>query len=277
MENFDYLPKLHKCQLIIAGEIKRICDENNIKYFIIAGTLLGAVRHGGFIPWDDDMDIGMLREDYEKFLKIAAKDLGEDFYLQTPETDRNYAPPFAKILLNGTRLVEANAEESRARKGIYIDVFPFDNVPESDSEKGNHNKRTYFYKRLLLAKLNYKVYKKNEYVKRIVYFILKIISMFFSREKIVKILEKEFTRYNNTPSEYIVNIGGAYGYTKETIKAEWVRETVEIPFEDMMIAAPVDYIKYLETFYGDYMTPPPEDKRYNRHSLSELDFGKFAD
>lgn len=276
MENFDYLPKLHNCQMIIAKEIKRICDENNIKYFIIAGTLLGAIRHGGFIPWDDDMDIGMLREDYEKFIEIAKTDLNEEFFLQTTETDDNYGIPFAKILLNGTRLVEANAGSS-AKKGIFIDIFPFDCVPESDSEKESHNKKTYFYKRLLLAKLNYKVYKKNDYVKRIVYFVLKVMSAFFSRDSIVKKLEKEITRYNGRQTEYIVNIGGAYGYTKETIRAEWVRDTVEIPFEDMTIAAPIDYIKYLESFYGDYMTPPPEDKRYNRHGVVELDFGKYAD
>lgn len=274
MENFDYLPKLHNCQLIIAREIKRLCDKHNIKYFIIAGTLLGAIRHGGFIPWDDDMDVGMLREDYEKFLKVAKTELGADFFLQTPETDKNYGLPFAKILLNGTLLVEATAG-SNAKKGIFVDVFPFDVAPENEADRENHNKKTYFYKRLLLAKLNYNVCAKNDYVKRAVYFVLKIMSAFYSHDKLVKKLESEITRYNNSKTEDIVNIGGAYGYKKETIKADWVRDTVEIPFEDMTISAPVDYIKYLETFYGDYMTPPPEDKRYNRHSITELDFGKY--
>ena len=276
MQNFDYLPKLHNCQLIIAREIKRLCDKHNIKYFIIAGTLLGAIRHGGFIPWDDDMDIGMLREDYEKFLKVAKTELGEEFFLQTPETDKNYGLPFAKILLNGTLLVEATAG-SNAKKGIFVDVFPFDVAPRYEADRENHNKKTYFYKRLLLAKLNYNVCAKNDYVKRAVYFVLKIMSAFCSNDKLVNKLENEITRYNNSETEDVVNIGGAYGYKKETIKAEWVRETVEIPFEDMKISAPVDYIQYLETFYGDYMTPPPEDKRYNRHSVTELDFGKYAD
>lgn len=275
MENFDYLPKLHNCQLIIAREIKRICDKHNIRYFIIAGTLLGAVRHGGFIPWDDDMDVGMLREDYEKFLKVAKTELGEEFFLQTPETDKNYGLPFAKILLNGTVLVEATAGSS-AKKGVFVDVFPFDVAPENEADRENHNKKTYLYKRLLLAKLNYNVCAKNDYVKRAIYFVLKIMSAFYSHDKLVKKLESEITRYNNSKTEDIVNIGGAYGYKKETIKADWVRDTVEIPFEDMTISAPVDYIKYLETFYGDYMTPPPEDKRYNRHSVTELDFGKYA-
>ena len=276
MENFDYLPKLHNCQLIIAKEIKRICDENNIKYFIIAGTLLGAIRHGGFIPWDDDMDIGMLREDYEKFIKVAKAQLGEDFFLQTTETDVNYGLPFAKILLNETKLVEANAG-SNAKKGIFVDIFPFDVAPENEESAEAHNKKTYLYKRLLLAKLNYNVCGKKDYVKRLVYFVLKIMAAFYSHDKLCAKLDIEITKYNTESSSKIVNIGGAYGYTKETIKAEWVRDTVEIPFEDMTIAAPVDYIKYLESFYGDYMTPPPEDKRYNRHGVVELDFGKYAD
>ena len=276
MENFDYLPKLHNCQLIIAREIKRICDENNIKYFIIAGTLLGAVRHGGFIPWDDDMDIGMLRKDYEKFLEIAKKDLGDDFFLQTPETDKSYGLNFAKILLKGTVLMEESTASNNAKKGIFVDIFPFDVAPLSEADRESHNKKTYFYRRLLLAKRNYNIAGKKEYVKRIVYFILKIMSVFFSHDGLVKKLDSEITRYNNQKTDDIVNIGGAYGYKKETIKADWVRETVEIPFEDMTISAPIEYIKYLETFYGDYMTPPPEDKRYNRHSVREIDFGKFA-
>lgn len=276
MENFDYLPKLHNCQLIIANEIKRLCDKHNIKYFIVAGTLLGAVRHGGFIPWDDDMDIGMLREDYEKFISVAKAELGEDFFLQTTETDANYGLPFAKILLNGTVLVEATAG-SNAKKGIFVDIFPFDISPEEENLKNQHDKKTYLYKRLLLAKLNYNVCAKNDYVKRLIYFVLKIMASFYSHDKLYKKLDEEITKYNSKSSSKIVNIGGAYGYTKETIEKDWVRETVEIPFENMTISAPVDYIKYLEKFYGDYMTPPPEDKRYNRHSVVELDFGKYAD
>ena len=277
MENFDYLPKLHSCELLILKEVKRLCEENGIKYFIIAGTLLGAVRHGGFIPWDDDMDVGMLREDYEKFIKLAKTELGSQFFLQTPETDSSYGLNFAKIQLKDTSLVEATAANN-AVKGISIDIFPFDAVPESDKEKSKHNRRTYFLRRLFLAKQNYKVYGKKEYVKRLVYFVLKVISLLYSREKLCKMLDFECEMYNkvNKKPEKIVNIGGAYGYDKETIRREWVDSTVELPFEDFTVAAPAGYIPYLEYFYGDYMTPPPEDKRYNRHSVINIDFGPYA-
>lgn len=278
MENFDYLPALHKCELIIAKEIKRLCEENGIKYFIIAGTLLGAVRHKGFIPWDDDMDIGMLREDYEKFLEIARKNLGEEFFLQTTETDCAYGLNFAKILLKNTSLSEGTASKNSV-KGIFIDVFPFDAVPENAEETEKHKKRTYFLRRLLLAKQNYKVCGEKEYVKRLVYFALKIVSVFFSRARLSEKLDSECGRYNESGRmpQKIVNIGGAYGYDKETILREWVDGTVELPFENITLSAPAGYKSYLEYFYGDYMTPPPEDKRYNRHSVKSIDFGPYAE
>lgn len=274
MENTDFLPKLHSCQLIIAREIKRICDENNIKYFIIAGTLLGAVRHKGFIPWDDDMDIGMLREDYERFIHLAEKKLGADFFLQTTDTDASYGLNFAKVLLKGTKLVEQSAG-NLAKNGIFVDVFPFDAVPEDSAQEGEHEKSTYFYRRLLLAKKKYNV-SGNNAVKKIVYAGLGAFAGLYSSKKLCNKLEYEIQKYNGSPdSEKIVNIGGAYGYKKETIMRKWVENTVELPFEDMTLAAPADYKEYLEYFYGDYMTPPPEDKRYNRHGIVELDFGKY--
>ncbi len=276
MDNFDYLPKLHSCEMLIVKEVKRICDENGIKYFMIAGTLLGAVRHKGFIPWDDDMDIGMLREDYEKFIDLAKKSMSDKFFLQTTETDSAYGLNFAKILLKGTFIEEASAANGAA-KGISIDVFPFDAVPDNAEEEAKHNKRTYFLRRLLLAKQNYNVCGKKEYVKRIVYAGLKFISMFYSHDKLCEKLDNECKRYNklNEKPARIVNIGGAYGYKKETIMREWTDSTVELQFEDFTLSAPVEYKKYLEYFYGDYMTPPPEDKRYNRHGLNKVDFGSY--
>lgn len=274
MESFEYLPKLHACQLRVAEEIKRVCETHGIRYFMIAGTLLGAVRHGGVIPWDDDMDIGMLREDYERFLQVAADALDERFFLQTTATDPHYGVPFAKVLLCGTDLIEANGG-SNARHGIFVDVFPFDVSPEDEAAARRHDKRTYFYKRLLLAKRHYRVCNKGEYAKQAVYFLLSVLAAFWRGDKLVAKLDAEITRYNGEISRKIVNIGGAYGYKKETILREWVEDTVDLPFDGSALAAPSQYKAYLEAFYGDYMTPPPEDKRYNRHSVTKLDFGEY--
>ncbi len=123
---------LQKDALKIAAEIDRICRANDIGYFICGGTMLGYVRHGGFIPWDDDIDVGMLRADYEKFLKIAPSQLGPEFFLQTRESDPNIPYLFSKVRLRGTEYITAYNEFRDFDKGICVDVFPFDKAPVGD-------------------------------------------------------------------------------------------------------------------------------------------------
>lgn len=276
MENqMDITTKLHSCQLLLAAELKRICEKHNIKYFMIAGTLLGAVRHKGFIPWDDDMDFAIMREDFAKFLSVCKTELGNDFILQDMFSDEHYALPVAKLLLKGTKFTERNASKNKSQKGIFIDIFPYDSIPDDEALRKKHNKSTYFFKRLFLAKQGYTIAKKGEVLKNIVYFLLKILSLFVSKNYIRNRLDKELRRYENKNTKKVAALGGAYGYTKESVERKWFEQTVELPFEDITLAAPKDYIEYLTYFYGDYITPPPEDKRYNRHSALEIDFGEF--
>lgn len=129
MDN-ETLRKLQLVELEIANEIKRVCVENNIKYFLESGTLLGAVRHGGFIPWDDDMDIGMMRDEYEKFLKIAPEKLSSEFILQTWKNEKDYSLTFAKVRKLDTIFLEYEFKDSSMHNGIWVDIFPYDSVPE---------------------------------------------------------------------------------------------------------------------------------------------------
>ena len=267
--------KLHYCQLLLAAELKRICEKHNIKYFIIAGTLLGAVRHKGFIPWDDDMDFAIMRKDYAKFLSVCKTELGDKFILQEMFSDLDYALPVAKLILKGTYFVERNASKSKSQKGIFIDIFPFDSIPDGDEQRKKHNKSTYFLKRLFLAKQGYTIAEKGQIIKSFVYFMLKLLSLFVSKKYIRNRLDNELRRYENENTKKVAALGGAYGYTKESVERRWFDKTVELPFEDITLAAPKDYVEYLTYFYGDYMTPPPEDKRYNRHNAVELDFGEY--
>lgn len=267
--------KLHSCQLVLAAELKRICEKHNIKYFMIAGTLLGAVRHKGFIPWDDDMDFAIMRKDYSKFLNLCKTELGEKFTIQEIFSDSDYALPVAKLLLNGTKFIERNAAKNKSQKGIFIDIFPYDSIPDSEAQRKKHNKNTYFLKRLFLAKQGYTIAEKGQTLKIIIYFLLKILSAFASKKRIRNRLDAELRRYENENTKKVAALGGAYGYTKESVERKWFDETVELPFEDITLAAPKDYVEYLTYFYGDYMTPPPKDKRYNRHSAVELDFGEY--
>ena len=267
--------KLHSCQLLLAAELKRICEKHNVKYFMIAGTLLGAVRHKGFIPWDDDMDFAIMRKDFSKFLDVCKTELGDDFVLQDMFSDSNYGLPVAKLLLNGTKFVQRNSAKSKSQKGIFIDIFPYDNIPDDETLRKNHNKNTYFLKRLFLAKQGYTIAEKGQTLKAFIYFLLKVLSLFVSKKCIRNCLDKELRRFEKQSTKKVAALGGAYGYTKESVNGEWFAQTVELPFENITLAAPKDYVEYLTYFYGDYMTPPREDKRYNRHSAVEIDFGKY--
>ena len=272
------LQKVHGLHLMLAKEVARLCEKHGLRYFLIAGTLLGAVRHGGFIPWDDDMDIGLLREDYDRFLVICAEELDTQvFFLQTTDTDPYYALPFAKLQLVGTRFLEQNAS-GHAAAGIYLDVFPFDNVPENLRLRRRHNRRLYVQKRLLLAKMGYKPWASTPgWRKRAVYALLSLGAHLRTRKGLAHKLEQELRRYNASPTDLIVAGGGSYGYTRETIRRDWIAALTPLPFEDATFTVPAAYTDYLTYFYGDYMTPPPPEKRYDRHSIVEIDFGPYED
>jgi lipopolysaccharide cholinephosphotransferase len=269
----DQLKKIHKIQLEMALEVKKICDKYNIKYFIIAGTLLGAVRHKGFIPWDDDLDIGMLREDYDKFIQCAEKELSSEYFLQTWDTDSGFGLPIAKVRKNGTKFVEINSAKTSGHNGIYIDIFPFDNVPTSKIAQKIHDISTYILKRIILCQVGYELWLDGSKFKKAVYKVVNSIAKITSLDKNKKLLEKQMKKYNSDKTEYAVAFGGAYGYSRERIRREWVENLTPIKFEDEEFMCPKNYNAYLTHFYGDYMKPPPENKRYNRHGIIEIDFG----
>ena len=126
-ENKEYLNKLHAELLIIMDEIDRVCKKNNLRYYLVGGSLLGAVRHKGFIPWDDDLDIAMPREDLNKLLEISASVLSPNYYVKWYQDDPRYWNPFPKICKRGT-LFDENKEEWE-KTGLFIDIFPLDLSP----------------------------------------------------------------------------------------------------------------------------------------------------
>lgn len=266
------MKRVHKVQLDMALEVKKICEKYDIKYFIIAGTLLGAVRHKGFIPWDDDLDIGMIREDYEKFIDVAKEELKEEYFLQTWDTDSNFGLPIAKLRKNGTKFIEENSSKTNSNNGIYIDIFPFDNVPMNTVRKKIHSNKIYVLKRIILIKLSYELWGKQDVLKKNIYKFLKLISKPLTLKSVKKLLYREMVKYNICKTDNVVAAGGAYGYCKESIKREWVDNLSNIIFEDYELACPKKHISYLKYFYGDYMKLPPEDKRYNRHNIINIEF-----
>jgi lipopolysaccharide cholinephosphotransferase len=268
------LSGLHQMQLVLLRQIRQICDEHRIPYFLIAGTLLGAVRHQGFIPWDDDLDVGMLRADYDRFVSACNAELDcHKFFLQTHHTDRGYGLSFAKLQAKGTKLIERNAVGTSAAKGIYVDIFPFDNVPDDVSLSEKHRRKTYVLKRLLLAKLGYRFWDCYRPLKSLACGLLSTYARCCSQDRLVADLDEEMRRYNHRPTERIVAIGGSYGYRRETIRREWVTRTVNLPFEDEEFPAPAAYAAYLTHLYGDYMTPVPVSQRVSRHGVLQIDLG----
>ncbi|HET53779.1 MAG TPA: LicD family protein [Ignavibacteria bacterium] len=265
-----HLKNIHLIQIELALEVKRICEKYDIKYALIAGTLLGAVRHKGFIPWDDDLDVGMTRENYERFLKVAQKDLGYNYFIQTWETDPGFALPIAKMRKNDTEFVEMSTQYIDIHHGVYIDIFPFDNVPSNMIKRSLHCMSTYVLKRILMSKKKYVLWNEKQLFKKFFYKFFYGCIYLIHPAIIKNILLKFMTFFNNQVSAEVVNIGGAYGYRKETIKREWIENLSLIEFEKHKFLAPLNYNEYLSYFYGDYMTLPPTEKRGNRHNIIRI-------
>ncbi len=273
MEENEILDKMHPLHLVLADELKRICEKYDIKYFMIAGTLLGAVRHGGFVPWDDDMDFGILRTDYEKFISLCDKELDKDiFCLQTEQNEKFYPFGFAKLSLTGTEFKEEVINKFNVHEGIYIDIFPFDTVPNSNWERWIQYKVFHITNRLIKLKTGF----FSKYQKRTIqHYIGCIISKVFPITFLKTIRYNCITRYMNEDSKYVVNGDGAYGIEKETLRRKWVEDIKDYSFEDRIYPGIADYDDYLTYFYGNYMTPPPTDER-KHHRRIMVDFGQYS-
>ena len=267
----DVLRKVQLTQLEIAKEIRRVCEENDIPYFLCDGTLLGAVRHGGFIPWDDDMDLGMLRKDYEQFCRIAPQKLGKAYMLQTWHTDPNYALPFAKIRKRGTLYLEAKSSRLE-ENGFFVDIFPFDYVPEKKEAQVKLCANLLGIFRVKLMKSGYTPWMENDRIiwkKRIGYLYYQMKAMLTSGEKLTLDFDALATQTGRTK---ILCEQSALP-KPDYYATDWCESLTEMTFEGESFKAPAQYDAYLRSLYGDYMQLPPEDQRENRHQIVEMNFG----
>lgn len=270
----DYdLRKLQSVILYIAKEIKRICDANNIKYSMIGGTLIGAVRHKGFIPWDDDLDFVMTRTEYNRFIKCCETQLSEDFFLQNWHTDPYFGHGFTKILLNDTMAIECGKENSLCKQMIFVDIFPFDKIPDSESLRKKQKLNTFLARKMIWLK-NGGDYKRFTGKKWFAYGILKCGSVFFTKKALISRFEKYATQYIGDNVKCYTNMTGSYGYHREIIPKALFDVYIEIPFENTMMMAMQNYDYYLRQVFGNYMQLPPVEQRVN-HGMKLVDFGDF--
>ena len=259
------LRELQLIELDIFKEIDRICKNNNLKYYLIEGSLLGAVRHKGFIPWDDDFDIGMFREDYEKFLDIADGQLDIGYKLCCYKNIKNYHLPFSKVVtLNNRGFFNTESMSLKRYNGPYVDIFPLDT---SSFSMGKYQykkfKKIRKYRDILLLKIHYRI--KFSW-KRLLYFVE---SPFYSYKRLHKKIYKLSTKDANKEANFIVNYASSYGLPKEIFPSCTFNDGVCFDFEGIKIRVPKNYNYILTRVYGDYMTPPPLKKRMSKHSICD--------
>lgn len=251
----EQLKSLHKVQIEILDEVVRICKKHNITYFLIGGTLLGATRHNGFIPWDDDLDVAMLRKDYEKFIDIAKTELDKKYYLQDISTDKKYWQNFAKIRKNNTLFDEKMIENIDTHKGIFVDIFPLDNL----------TKINIFYKikwSIIKNLSSFCLYYRGIYTKEQVnhYYLCKLFSI-IGMKNILKMCNFIMKMDLNKETQFLVSYGGSYSREKEVYRKEWFFPVSKIKFENKTYTCPNNNDAILSQVYGDYMKLPPVEKR----------------
>lgn len=273
------LARLHKMELDILNDVDALCKKYDIAWFALGGCCIGAFRHGGFIPWDDDIDICMLRADYDKFLQVAEDDAAfrRKYRLVIPGKEPNYPCMFAKVSLNGTKNMTAELLKAGCQNiGIHMDIFPFDYAPEDTAARKKQAKKAWLY-----SKLSYIYHLKNPHIPmdgaagklfalacRILYTLMRLFHVRPAR--FAKKYHKVCTAHNHTPTNVITD----FTYVRPedaTMRVSEVFPVLRVPFEDTEICVPTAYDKIMRQYYGDWMQLPPEDKRKN-HPPAVLEF-----
>lgn len=253
------LEEIKQTQLSVLRTVDKFCRSNNIKYTLAAGTLIGAVRHNGYIPWDDDIDIYMLREDYERFLAVFTV---ENYRVYTYKNDSDYNFPFAKVADERTILNEYKSDVKR-NLGINIDVFPVDNMPNDKEEAKALMRKIYFYKKIVGYKRS--VISKNRGILRnCALAVYKLLLLPFSFNFFNNIIERQALKFQDVKTDFVGNMVYGYGL-KERCPNIGYDNHIEMSFEGYPFKVISSYRTYLTNVYGDYMTPPPIDKQVAHH------------
>lgn len=258
------LRKLQMVELELLEEVDRICKKCGIKYNIIAGTLLGAVRHGGFIPWDDDADVALLRPEYEKFRKACKTELDTSrFYFQDHRNTKGYRWGYGKLRRKDTLFLREHQEHMPYEQGIFIDIFPLDYVPDNYLLRCFHNFQCFLYRKFFWSEVG-KIADKSKW-KRGLYRLMSKVPEYRLKKSFHR-----FIQYSNRKKTKWVRIltfptpNKAYGYLRK-----WYEKSADIQFEGVTFSGIQDYDEYLSFKFGKYMELPPMEQR-KVHPVSKI-------
>ena len=256
--------ELHSKLLAMVKDFHKFCVENNITYYTLGGTSLGARRHKGFIPWDDDIDVGIPRDDYNRLIALADK-LPEYLEIKFYQNTEKSPMHFVKLVDKRTTLIERRYTDYL--EGLYIDVFPLDGARDPQKYKGEEKrwKRIQFLQAMVIYHCQTTIPKSLS--KKAFRAICKITSL----TRIHNQIEKEMTKFTVNESELIANYLGAWG-SKEIMPKEIMGTPVLYQFEDTQLYGPQKIDEYLTHLYGDFMKLPPKEKQVFKHDFYVLDF-----
>lgn len=266
----------------VLREFHDICKENGLRYFACGGTAIGAVRHHGIIPWDDDIDVSMPRPDYDRLVEVCSKrDMG-NYGLITPYNTQDYPLPFMKLANKNTTLIEE--EDTPCIIGVYIDIFPLDGTSDDTEEAGRLKKR---YNRLW-NKLE-AISTHNTFVEYISLlkkphewgrFVVKTIGYFFrnrTRAWLLRKLNDISFKHSFKTAKNVIVYSGSYGTREIMPKSFCEGNDLQMPFEDITVMMPSGYDEYLTRIYGNYMQLPPKEKQVSHHLHAVVDLTKRLD
>lgn len=251
-----------------------ICEKHQLRYYCCAGTAIGAVRHHGIIPWDDDIDVIMPRPDYDRLLEIAKQENWGKYELVTPFNTDAYPLYFSKIVNRETTLIEER--DRPCVLGLYVDIFPLD-ATDDDREKA----LALFDKNAKIINRLNAVSTHNRFVDYITLlgstktwgrFAIKTLAFFFRqsiRRRLLRQLDEIAHRYDFDTAKNVLVYTGSYGH-REVFPKAWLGKGKAFPFEDTTVLLPEEYDKYLRNFFGDYMQLPPEEQRVEKHLRAYL-------
>lgn len=248
------MDELRQKQMEILDYVTAFCDENDICYILEGGTLLGAIRHKGYIPWDDDIDVGMLREDYERFAKLfPAKCDKPGYEFKCCELDKSWHLLMGKVMDMNTLLVQDGHD-----LGINIDIFPYDDVPENKKIAARMYKKRDFFKFVSAVQMN-KNRPSGKLARRIMVHCVRFVLHRFPDYYFIHLGERRAQKWNGKGLNTVGNFAGES--VPPPVKKQVLRDRVYAPFEDREYKIPRDYDTWLRSWYGDYMTLPPVEKR----------------